>query len=71
MRSLQKNYNDLHAFLSDLPCKPHIIPISETKIKDKALISISKTRFNFLHKNSVFNEAELVFVYPACYSTMK
>ena len=47
MRSLQKNYGELHAFLSDLPCKPHIISISETKIKDKPLTSISLPGYIF------------------------
>ena len=55
MRLLQKNYDDLHAFLSNLPCKPHIISISETKIKDKPLTSISLPGYILLHKNSVFN----------------
>ena len=47
MRSLQKNYDDLHAFLSDLPCKPQIISISEIKIMDKPLISISLPGYIF------------------------
>ena len=28
MRLLQKNYDDLHAFLSDLPCKPQYPTLS-------------------------------------------
>ena len=83
MRSLQKNYDDLHAFLSDLPCKPHIISISETKIKDKPLTSISLPGYIFLHKNSVsnaggvgvyisdllrFNEITFKATFPGCES---
>jgi len=55
MRSLHKNYDDLHTFLSDLSSKPHIIAISETKLKDKPLINISIPGYIFLHTNSVFN----------------
>ena len=39
--------------MSDLHCKPHIISISETKIKDKPLISISLPGYIFPHKISV------------------
>ena len=45
--------------LPDLPCKPHIISISETKIKGKPLISISLSPYIFLLKNSVSNEGEV------------
>ena len=55
VKSLKKNYDDLQAFLSDLPCKPHIISISEAKTKEKPLISISLPGHIFLHKNSVSN----------------
>ena len=55
MRSLQKTMMYLHTFLSDLPCNPHIIAISENKIKGKPLTSISLLGYIFLHQNSVSN----------------
>ena len=55
MKSLEKNYDNLDAFLFDLLCKPHIISISKTKIKDKPLVSTSLPGYIFLHKNSVSN----------------
>ena len=53
-RLLLKNYDDLYAFLSDLPCKPHIISISKTKIKDKPLTSISLPGYIFLLNEITF-----------------
>jgi len=51
----KKNYDDLHTFFSDLSLKPHIIAISEIKLKDKPLINISIPGYTLLHTNSVSN----------------
>ena len=71
MRLLRKNYDNLHTFLSDLPCKPHIIFISETKIKDKHLTFIHYPDTFFYSKTLSPMQAQLVFIYPTCYSSMK
>ena len=55
MRSLQKNFDNLCNFLSKLPSKPHVISISETKIKDKPLLNVSIPGYTFLHNNSLSN----------------
>ena len=55
MRSLQKNFDNLCNFLSKLPSKPHVISISETKIKDKPLLYVSIPGYTFLHNNSLSN----------------
>ena len=55
MRSLQKNFDNLCNFLSKLPTIPHVIGISETKIKDKPLLNVSIPGYTFLHNNSLSN----------------
>ena len=85
MRSRQTNYDDLHAFLFDLPRKPHIFSTSETKIKDKPFTSISLPGYIFLRKNSVssaggvgvyisdllqFNEITFKATFPGCESLL-
>ena len=53
--TLQKNFDNLCNFLSKLPSKPHVISISETKIKDKPLLNVSIPGYTFLHNNSLSN----------------
>jgi len=53
IRSLQKNFDNLCEFLSQLSSKPHAIAISKTKIKDTPLVNISIPGYTFLHKNSM------------------
>ena len=42
-------------FLSNFNTKPHIISLSETKIKGKPLTNISLPGYSFLHSNSQTN----------------
>ena len=53
--SLQKNYNDISKFLSNFNTKPHIISLSETKIKGKPLTNILLPGYLFLHNYSQTN----------------
>ena len=55
IRSLEKNFDDLYQFLITLTNQPHVISISETKIKDMPLSNISIPGYNFLHVNSCTN----------------
>ena len=55
IRSLLKNFDDFCRFLSQLPVIPHIICLSETKIKDMPLINISLPGLLFMHLNSPNN----------------
>ena len=52
IRFLHKNFDDLCQFLSQLSVIPHIICLSETKIKDMPLINISLSGYSFMHVNS-------------------
>ena len=47
IRSLQKNFNDLHEFLCNLSEPPHIICLSETKIKHDTLLNLSIFGYKF------------------------
>ena len=55
IRSLQKNYDNMCEFLSNFYTKPHIISLSETKIKGKPLTNISLPGYSFLHNYSQTN----------------
>ena len=55
IRSLSKNYDNLIEFLTNVPLRPHIISLTETKIKDKPLVNITIPGYTFLHVNSVSN----------------
>ena len=52
---IQKNYDDMCEFLSNFNTKPHIISLSETKIKSKPLANVSLPGYSFLHNNSQSN----------------
>ena len=55
IRSFHKNFDSLCDLLSKLPQKPHIIGLSEAKIKDKPQINISIPVYTFLRNNSDTN----------------
>ena len=55
IRSLAKNYNDLSDFLSKFTIQPHVIALTETKIKDRLLVNISIPGYTFFHVNSNSN----------------
>ena len=57
IRSLQKNLGDLCEFISGLSKQPHIICISEAKIKNStvALINISISSYEFVNVDSFTN----------------
>ena len=55
IRSLQKNFNDLHELLCNLSEPPHIICLSETKIKHNTLLNLSISGYKFLNVNSLTN----------------
>ena len=62
IRSLSKNYDNLIEFLTNVPFRPHIISLTETKIKDKPLVNGTIIGYTFLHVNS-FSNAGGVGVY--------
>ena len=41
IRSLSKNHDNLIEFLTNVPLRPYIILLTETKIKDKPLVNIT------------------------------
>ena len=49
IRSLQKTYDKLCKLLDQLPTRPHLIGLSETKIKHQPLLNISLPNYNFIH----------------------
>ena len=55
IRSLQKNHDNLCEFLDQLPIKPHLIGLSETKIKHQPFLDISLPNYNFIHAASPTN----------------
>ena len=55
IRSLQKNYDELYQFVSELPLKPLIICITETKLKGIPDVNISFPGYVFVHENSSTN----------------
>ena len=67
IRSLHKNFDDLCQFLSQLPVIPHIICLSETKIKDMPLINLSLPGYSFMHVNSPTNAGGVgIYVSDTC-----
>ena len=55
IRSSSKNYDNLIEFLTNVPLRPHIISLTETKIKDEPVVNITILGYTFLHVNSVSN----------------
>ena len=55
IRSLHKNFDLLHEFISMLNFIPHIICISETRIKKHPLINVNLMNYSFLHVDSATN----------------
>ena len=55
IRSQQKNFDNFYNFLISLPTAPHVISLTETKIKDEPLCNISNPGHIFLHVNSLTN----------------
>ena len=53
MRSLSKNVDKLHEFLTDLKTRPAVIAISETKLKESKIANnINLQGYNFIHNDS-------------------
>ena len=53
MRSLSKNVDKLHEFLTDLKTRPVVIAISETKLKESKIANnINLQGYNFIHYDS-------------------
>ena len=56
VRSLQKNIEQFHYFVSELNNRPEIITISETKLrKDHIQMNIELERYEFIHVDSELN----------------
>ena len=55
IRSLQKNYDKLSKLIDQLPTRPHLIGLSETKIKHQPLLDISLPNYYFIHAASPTN----------------
>ena len=55
IRSIQKNFDCFCELLSELPYRPQIICLSETKIKNQPVINISLPGYIFIHANSPTN----------------
>ena len=55
IRSLKKNYDKLCELIDQLPTRPHLIGLSETKIKHQPLLDISLPNYNFVHAASPTN----------------
>ena len=55
VRSLHKNFNLVYEFIDSLNQPPHIICLSETRIKHEPLINIELNNYSFIHANSKTN----------------
>ena len=53
IRSLQKNFDDLQEIIYSFKEKPHIICLSETKIKNNPLLNFSIPGYKFVNANSL------------------
>ena len=51
----QENFDALFEFLTLLPYTPHIVCVSETRLKGNPLINIAIPNYNFVHTDSVTN----------------
>ena len=49
IRSLQKNYDKLCELFDQLPTRPHLISLLETKIKHQPLLDASLPNYNFIN----------------------
>ena len=47
IRSLNKNFDELHCFLTSLPYLPDIVCVSETLLKGESLSNITISDYNF------------------------
>ena len=55
IRSLNKNFDELHCFLTSLSHPPDIVCASETRLKGEPLSNITTTDYNFAQIDSVTN----------------
>ena len=55
IRSLQKNYHKLCELIDQLPTRPHLFGLLETKIKHQPLLDFSFPNCNFIHAASPTN----------------
>ena len=55
IRSLQKNFDDLQEIIYSFKEKPHIICLSETKIKNNPMLNLSIPGYKFVNANSLTN----------------
>lgn len=52
IRSLQKNFDDMHDFITAWTKAPDIVCVSETRLKHEPLINVSLPGYNFEHVDS-------------------
>ena len=55
IRSLNKNFDELHCFLTSLPHLPDIVCVSETRLKGEPLTNITIPDYNFAQTDSATN----------------
>ena len=55
VRSLHKNYDLFYKLIESLQTLPHVICITETRIKNQALSNLEVPNYNFVHVNSTTN----------------
>ena len=71
IRSLHKNFDDLHHFVSELKLQPTLICLSETRLKESSNMGILKIEgYKLVHANSTTN-AGGVAVYVSDYLDME
>ena len=71
IRSLSKNYENLIEFLTNVPLRPRIISLTETKIKDKPLTNITVSGYTFLLVNSISNAGGVGVYVSRIYHSLK
>ena len=55
IRSLHKNFDSLHELIVSLHFTPHIIFVSEARIKNQTLANLFLPKYSFVHVNSITN----------------
>ena len=55
IKSLNKNFDELHCFLTSLPHLPDIVCVSKTRLKGESLSNITIPDYNFAQIDSVTN----------------
>jgi len=63
VRSLHKNFDLLYEFIESLNLLPHVICLTETKIKKESLTNIELMNYSFVHANSNINAGGVGIIY--------